>query len=130
MYKLGTLIVTVILALTLASAAFAQEGVPQNCDAFPNQQEAQSFFDASPGDPEGLDANNNGIACEELEGTPVPAPVVAPEESSTPSVEPSASQYQYGETAPLPETGGPSILLLATGAVLIFAGVAARYILR
>jgi hypothetical protein len=41
----------------------------RNCDDFASQAEAQAFFLAQGGpsrDPHGLDADNDGIACEEL----------------------------------------------------------------
>lgn len=39
-----------------------------NCDDFPNQDAAQDNLIANPGDPNGLDANDNGIACESFFG--------------------------------------------------------------
>ena len=37
-----------------------------NCDDFEFQEEAQAVYDADPTDPNRLDADNDGIACEEL----------------------------------------------------------------
>jgi hypothetical protein len=36
-----------------------------NCDDFPNQAAAQNNLESNPSDPNGLDADNDGIACEE-----------------------------------------------------------------
>lgn len=41
----------------------------QDCSDFNTQPEAQRFFEANrPGDPHGLDGNNDGEACESLPG--------------------------------------------------------------
>jgi hypothetical protein len=37
-----------------------------NCSDFATQAEAQAHLDASPGDPDGLDGNGDGVACESL----------------------------------------------------------------
>ncbi|MET3901128.1 sugar lactone lactonase YvrE [Devosia sp. UYZn731] len=38
-----------------------------DCKDFRSQEEAQAYFDAQgPGDPDGLDRDNDGIACETL----------------------------------------------------------------
>ena len=40
-----------------------------NCSDFATQADAQAVYDATPGDPNGLDQNGNGIACETLPTT-------------------------------------------------------------
>lgn len=52
------------------TAAFAPHAAAQdlNCSNFSTQAEAQAAFDAIPGDPNNLDADNDGIACESLPG--------------------------------------------------------------
>ncbi len=43
------------------------DGPDVNCDDFDSQAEAQAFFEAAgPGDPHGLDADDDGEACETL----------------------------------------------------------------
>lgn len=43
----------------------ASARVDRDCGDFPSQAAAQNFFNnAGPGDPHGLDADNNGVACE------------------------------------------------------------------
>ena len=44
-------------------AAFAQDDL--NCEDFATQEEAQATFDADPSDPNGLDADNDMLACED-----------------------------------------------------------------
>ena len=62
-----------------APMAIAQD---KDCGDFTYQEEAQAVFDAVPGDPNRLDADNDGIACEELPSRPVSQP------SSTPTTTP------------------------------------------
>ena len=39
-----------------------------DCADFATQQEAQAELESEPGDPNGLDADNDGLACEDLAG--------------------------------------------------------------
>lgn len=58
-----------VVALT-ASVALGQSRGPSgadgsfNCADFDSQPQAQEFLDANPSDPNGLDADNDGLACE------------------------------------------------------------------
>jgi excalibur calcium-binding domain-containing protein len=52
-------------ALPLAGVADAQPA-DRDCDDFATQQEAQAALDAQVSDPERLDADNDGVACEWL----------------------------------------------------------------
>ena len=47
-----------------------------NCADFASQEEAQATLDADPSDPNGLDADGDGIACEDLDGEE-PTPTVS-----------------------------------------------------
>lgn len=61
---------TVVLAAT-ASALFtgtASAQADRDCPDFATQAEAQAAYDAVPGDPERLDRDGDGIACESDEG--------------------------------------------------------------
>lgn len=65
MRKLALLVaLTMMLMMLLASMAVAQEDL--NCEDFDTQEEAQAEYDSDPSDPHGLDADNDGIACEDL----------------------------------------------------------------
>jgi hypothetical protein len=46
--------------------ASAQPGGDKNCSDFTYQEEAQAVLDATPGDPNNLDSDHDGIACESL----------------------------------------------------------------
>jgi len=65
-----TVSATVLLAgavsFSFAGTASAQNQF--NCSDFSTQQQAQAQFNKVPGDPSRLDANHNGIACENLPG--------------------------------------------------------------
>ncbi|ACZ43230.1 Excalibur domain protein [Thermobaculum terrenum ATCC BAA-798] len=75
-----------VLALLLLPLSLAGAQEDHNCSDFRSQQEAQQYFDShgysATNDPERLDADNDGIACEQLgSGTyedhmPVTAPAV------------------------------------------------------
>jgi hypothetical protein len=56
----------------LASPAFAQDVL--NCEDFQFQEDAQEVFDQDPSDPNGLDGDDDGIACEDLSSRGEPAP--------------------------------------------------------
>lgn len=57
--------VLVTAVLTLATAGTANAATDRDCPDFASQAAAQAVFDAVPGDPERLDADNDGIACED-----------------------------------------------------------------
>lgn len=53
-----------LTAAWLAPSVQAQD--VDNCDDFTYQEEAQAVYDEDPSDPNGLDAADDGIACEDL----------------------------------------------------------------
>lgn len=53
---------SMLVAALTANVAFAQDTL--NCDDFDSQAEAQAELRADPSDPNGLDAENDGVACE------------------------------------------------------------------
>jgi hypothetical protein len=58
----------VMYSLSLAGSAVAQDRC--NRDDFRYQQHAQRVYDRDPSDPNGLDVDNDGIACEDLPHRP------------------------------------------------------------
>jgi hypothetical protein len=56
---------SMVAALVLAPPALAQED-EFDCADFASQEEAQAVLDQDTSDPSGLDADSDGIACEEL----------------------------------------------------------------
>ncbi len=88
-------------------------------------EEAQAILAADPTDPNRLDADNDGIACEVDDGATAPAAQTQYEPT------PATAQYaapadQYAapadDTGALPATGGPA-LLLSAGVLLLGAGL-------
>jgi hypothetical protein len=59
------LLAATLVGLSLASVVPALADI--DCKDFGSQREAQAYFEANgPGDPDGLDRDNDGIACESL----------------------------------------------------------------
>jgi micrococcal nuclease len=59
------LVVCTVLLLGMSAPSFAQADM--DCSDFRSQREAQEFYEQNgPGDPHGLDRDNDGEACETL----------------------------------------------------------------
>jgi endonuclease YncB( thermonuclease family) len=65
----------------LPASASATHGVDRNCSYFPTQGAAQSHLLAHPGDPDNLDGDSDGIACE---SNPCPCGASAPPQPPPP----------------------------------------------
>ncbi len=66
-----TLLAVVILIFYMVLLAAPSNTLAQdvfNCDDFDTQQEAQDELNANPSDPNGLDGDSDGVACESLPG--------------------------------------------------------------
>jgi Excalibur calcium-binding domain len=117
-----------LLISLIASAAFAQEDL--NCEDFTYQEEAQAVFDQDPSDPNGLDADNDGIACESF--PPRPPEGTTPERTTPEPAPPTDGQYGpeskdvIVKTIPkqktLADTGGPPVFGLLVAAGLLGGG--------
>jgi hypothetical protein len=59
----ATLLAAVTALLVLPGIAHAKD---HNCQDFAYQEDAQAYFDAQSGDPDNLDRNGDGVACETL----------------------------------------------------------------
>ena len=75
--------VTGLLLTGLPGAALATHVGDVDCADFRYQQDAQAWLDRHPGDPDGLDADRDGLACESLprgaaQPAPLPVPLPAP----------------------------------------------------
>jgi len=71
----------------LPSSAAANHAGDLDCSAFPSKAAAQAHLAAHPGDPDGLDGDSDGGACETL---PCPCPGVAAPVPAPPAVTPAA----------------------------------------
>lgn len=110
--------------LVLTPAALAQSG-DLHCSHFATQEAPQAILDAHPTglDIYGLDADGDGIACENLGGG-------ALEDGTASAV---AQQYQAPAAgtqptattgaAPLPGTGGPPLLIPSAAALVVVSGI-------
>ena len=101
----------IVLALTAAPAAFAQDD--QNCEDFASQAEAQAHLEADSSDPDNLDADDDGQACETFDF----------------GVAGGGTAPQQDEGDSLPFTG-PGDAQLPLGAGLLAAGAAIVFLAR
>jgi Excalibur calcium-binding domain len=105
----------VVLALW-ATPAFAQDD--QNCADFPSQAAAQAHLQQDPSDPDRLDADNDGVACENYQGYPEGS---ARDETPVGAVSGGGGDTGGG-TGGLPFTG-PNDTLLPAGTALLALGL-------
>lgn len=133
----------IVMAMT-ASVALAQSRGPSgadgsfNCEDFDTQPQAQAFFEANnpQQDPDGLDRDDDGLACEDSlpggseEEIPALSSAEDSDDASTAGAQyagddqyASADQYDDEDAVvpTLPDTGGPALLPLA-GLILLGAG--------
>ena len=107
-----------VAAMVFATAALAQTRGPSgtdgtyNCEDFDDQGQAQEFYNGDPGDSNGLDSDDDGIACEELptivdDGTPdgsaIPGAGESASASSSATASPSAEICDGGPTRVTPD---------------------------
>jgi MYXO-CTERM domain-containing protein len=139
-HALTVAVLTVAGTLPLAGAAYAQPD--RDCTDFASQAEAQEALDGTVGDPERLDANDDGVACEsffrEAAATSA-APTTAPSRTSAPEAEEEDEKAdegdEQGQVKVLPQGGvdtgdgstdqpAPATALMAlAGMGLLAAGV-------
>ncbi len=65
MRKLSLVAGAAIVTLAIPTAAIAAPA-DRDCAEFAHQEEAQGVLEADPSDPFGLDADGDGVACEDL----------------------------------------------------------------
>ncbi|MFJ9516660.1 excalibur calcium-binding domain-containing protein [Kitasatospora sp. NPDC101801] len=128
----GAALLISLAGVPLAGAAQAQD---RDCPEFRTQPEAQAVFNLDRSDPNRLDADNDGIACENLPAslpgatvTPAPSTVAsaAPNPAATPAplVPPAPAPHGAVAAGAGPAEGGstPVALSLGAGAVLAAGG--------
>ena len=93
-----------VIAASLAAPAALAQGADTDCADYASQAAAQAALRADPSDPNGLDGDGDGIACESL-----PA---------------AGATAQGGAAVPgaLPRTGSATPLLVNLASVLVAAG--------
>lgn len=119
-------------ATDLTPVTAAQEpGGDLDCADFATQQQAQAVYDQNSSDPNNLDADDDGLACEDSLPTETEESVAPPIGGDGAANVQYAGEDQYAsddqyededEIAPaLPDTGGPALLPLA-GLVMLGIG--------
>jgi MYXO-CTERM domain-containing protein len=137
-HALTVAVLTVAGTLPLAGPAHAQPD--RDCPDFASQAEAQEALDNAPGDPERLDANDDGVACESsfreaaatATQTTEPAPTSAPAEEDERDDQDNQGQVRVlprggvdtgdGSTDPDQPASGTALIALA-GLGLLGVGV-------
>jgi hypothetical protein len=111
--KLGQIVLVGVLAGPLAMGAALRPSMPAdalqgklNCSDFASQADAQAALLADPSDPNGLDQNHNGIACEEFfQSNPDATPPAAAGAKNNKNKNKNKKQQQQQQNAtPTPET--------------------------
>jgi hypothetical protein len=121
-----------------AAVVFAAVSVPMtgtalaadvDCADFPTQAQAQAVLVADPADPNGLDGNDNGTACEDHTFTGVPAAAStapAPQVSTLPAGSVAAGDGSTDDGDPLPYTLGGLAFAAAAGCAVAARRTARR----
>jgi MYXO-CTERM domain-containing protein len=104
-HALTVAVLTVAGTLPLAGAAHAQPD--RDCADFATQAEAQEALDGSVGDPERLDANDDGVACESYfrEAAATTTQTTEPAPTSDPAEDEQDDQDDQGQVRVLPQGG-------------------------
>lgn len=122
--RLARVVIALIAAFAFTPAVFAQQDL--DCKDFATRQAAQAVYNQNTSDPNDLDRDNDGIACESLEdGTSITG-------GNTGGVTGGGTATGTTQQA-LPATGAADSamsLVLAAGALMLGAGAAARTAVR
>jgi hypothetical protein len=120
-----------------AAVVFAAVTVPMtgtalaadvDCADFPTQAQAQAVLVADPTDPNGLDGNNNGTACEDhaFAGVPAAAGTPAPQVATLPAGSIAAGDGSTDDADPLPYALGGLAVAGAAGCAVAARRTARR----
>jgi Excalibur calcium-binding domain len=114
---LGIVVAVFVMMMPATKHVFAAK----TCGDFESQAAAQAYLSDSPGDPDGLDPDHNGIACENLPcpcdtvpvdwfvpGSATPTPSSQPSASSTPA--PTSTASDSGATT---VSSGPKVVVVS-----------------
>ena len=123
---------SVAVAVVVAAASVPLTGTALaadvDCADFPTQAQAQAVLVADPTDPNGLDGNGNGTACEDhaFPGVPAAASVPAPQVDTLPAVSIAAGDGSADDADPLPYALGGLALAGAAGSAVAARRTARR----
>ncbi|MGY1680587.1 excalibur calcium-binding domain-containing protein [Geodermatophilus sp. SYSU D01176] len=113
--------VLVTALLTLGTTGTAHAATDRDCPDFASQAAAQAAFDAVPGDPERLDADDDGIACEDQQYAPASSTSTGTSQVSTRPV----GAVAAGDGSASASEDGSALPFVLGGAALAAAGGAA-----
>ncbi len=130
--RLARVLIALVAAFVFTPAVLAQQDL--DCANFPTQRDAQLVLEADLTDPNDLDRDDDGIACEDRFGggsriTPLNPTPTTPNVPSASSPTAAAAPAQQA----LPATGAADAAVgfaLAAGALMLGAGVTARTVVR
>jgi hypothetical protein len=130
-------------ALVFAPAAMAQD---VDCDENVPQAQEQAILDADPSDPNGLDGDDDGIACEEpgndeMISVPTEEQYDNDDDVAVVQYDDESAVVQYDDetgtasasATPLPDTGGvapPAALAAVAALLLVSSGIISTSIIR
>ena len=123
---------SVAVAVVFAAVSVPMTGtalaVDVDCADFPTQAQAQAVLVADPSDPNGLDGNDNGTACEDhsFAGVPGAASTTAPQVSTLPAGGVAAGDGSTDDGDPLPYALGGLALAAAAGCAVAARRTAGR----
>jgi hypothetical protein len=110
---LALIITPLALGLTLFTPELGAQSGDLDCADFTTQDEAQAVFDRDPSDPNRLDDDGDGIACETLDGGGGTADTGADNEGTAQTpVDSNGRPLQQN-----PNTGGPALLPIGAGLI-------------
>ena len=116
MLRLLPALCAIAALVALPSPALATHGADVNCPSFASQAAAQAHLAAHPGDPDGLDADHDGVACESL---PCPCgAAAAPPPAPAPAARPATARVVRvvdGDTLKVRLTTGPIVTVRLIG---------------
>jgi hypothetical protein len=122
--RIGKILVAAacLLALGAPGAWADHDSDDVNCDAFATQAAAQAYAAAHPGDPDNLDADNDGLPCEELPAGTT-ATTTAPSGATTTTVASRTTTTTVAGGTPLARTGSNNGQLSALAITLVGGGL-------
>lgn len=119
------------------SSTHSSRSTDRDCADFSSRQEAQDALDADPSDPDRLDADDDGLACESFDygdDRTDRTPQHTPDTTPAPVVAQAASDYPVGGVdagdGSVPADGSDTLTYTLLGAAAVAGAVGARYVGR
>ncbi|MYW70486.1 calcium-binding protein [Streptomyces sp. SID8379] len=120
----SVLLVPTVAGAALVPTAGVAHAADKDCADFSSQAQAQAWFDTHPGDPDRLDRDRDGQACEDYTGYPSTSDSSSTSSSDTASMPQGGVRTGSGGLAE-PEEGSAAGLPIGFGAAAVLAAGAA-----